>query len=126
MSMIYYPVWVIRYDYQQRMYICTVDGVTGQVLSGRAPGDPLFQSLAVTAGTSVGGIAAAGGIIALAEFGTELGIAGIIFGILALGATYWFFRHGSEIVQGDFPDKKKMPGIRDMQDVGKLIQEAYR
>ena len=56
MSMIYYPVWVVRYAYRDRMYLNTVDGVSGVVLSGRAPGDPLFQSLAVTAGTSIGGL----------------------------------------------------------------------
>lgn len=126
MSMIYYPVWVIRYNYQERMYLATVDGVTGRVLSGRAPGDPLFQSLAVTAGTSVGGIAAAAGVIGLVDYGTELGAAGIIFGLVVLGATYWFFRHGSEIVQGDFTDKKKMVGMKEMGDIGKLIQGAYR
>jgi len=126
MSLIHYPIWVVRYTYQDRMYLSTVDGVTGRVLSGRAPGDPLFQSLAVTAGTSVGGLAAAAGVIGLVEYGTELGAAGIIFGLIVLGATYWFFRHGSEIVQGDFTDKQKMAGIKDMQNIGKLIQGAYR
>lgn len=126
MSMIYYPVWVIRYMYRERMYLLTVDGVTGQVLSGRAPGDPLFQSLAVTAGTSVGGLAAAGSIIFLANGGGEIGIAGIIFGLAVLGVTYWFFRHGSEIVEGDFSDRKRMPNMKEMTDIGKMISGAYR
>ncbi len=107
-SMIYYPVWVVRYTYQDRMYMATVDGVTGRMLSGRAPGDPLYQSLAVTAGTSLGGLAAAGGIITLISFDSEVGIAGVILGLIVFGATYWFFRHGSEIVQGEFPDRKEL------------------
>jgi DNA-directed RNA polymerase subunit RPC12/RpoP len=125
-ALIYYPVWVVRYTYRDRMYILTVDGVTGLVLSGRAPGDPLFQSLAVTAGTSLGGLAAAGGILFTISSGSEFGIAGVIFGLIVLGATYFFFRHGSEIIEGDFPDKKKMMNLKQMADIGKTIGGAYR
>ncbi|MDW5563634.1 MAG: hypothetical protein SA339_10445 [Methanomassiliicoccus sp.] len=125
-SIIYYPVWVVRYTYQDRMYILTVDGVTGQVLSGRAPGDPLFQSLAVTAGTSVGGLAAAGGILFTVEAGSEFGIAGVIFGFIILGLTYVFFRHGSEIIEGDFPDRRKAVDLKQIEDIGRMIGGAYR
>lgn len=125
-SMIYYPVWVVRYSYLDRMYILTVDGVTGEVLSGRAPGDPLFQSLAVTAGTSIGGLAAAGGILFTIGAGNEIGIVGVIGGLIILGLTYFFFRHGSEIIQGDFTDKKKPLDLKAMTDVGKQIGGLYR
>jgi DNA-directed RNA polymerase subunit RPC12/RpoP len=125
-SMIYYPIWVIRYNYHDRMYIATVDGVTGQVLSGRAPGDPLFQSLAVTAGTSIGGLAAAGGILFSAGSGSEYGIAGVVIGLIVLGATYMFFRHGSEIIQGDFTDKKTVLNVKELAQIGKAVGGAYR
>ena len=126
LSMIYYPVWVVRYNYQDRMYIATVDGVTKQVLSGRAPGDSLYQSLAVTAGTSIGGLAAAGGIMAAYYIQPELGIAGIIIGLLAMSVTYWFFRHGSEITQGDFSDRKANPLTKTGQGLGGLLKEVTR
>ncbi len=121
LSMIYYPVWVARYTYQGRMYIATVDGVTGQMLSGRAPGDPLYQSLAVTAGTSLGGLAAAGGIIAAVSFQSEIGIAGIILGLIVLGGTYWFFRHGSEMIEGDFADRKQLLELKNAKDLSGLL-----
>jgi hypothetical protein len=126
LSMIYYPVWVVRYDYKDRMYLLTVDGVTGTPLSGRAPGDALFQSLAVTAGTSIGGLAAAGGVIATSETGSELGLAGVIFGLFALGATYYFFRHGSEIIEGDFTDRKQFVNLHQIDQIGKVLGGAYR
>ncbi len=125
-SMVYYPIWVVRYTYQERMYILTVDGVTGQVLSGRAPGDPMFQSLAVTAGTSIGGLAAAGGVLFAIDAGSELGVAGVILGFIILGVTYAFFRHGSEIIEGDFADRRKAIDLKQVGEVGRMIGGAYR
>ncbi len=124
-SMIYYPVWVLRYNYLDRMYLLTVDGVTGKVLSGRAPGDALFQSLAITAGTSIGGLAAAGGAMILPTEG-QIGIGLIIGGLAVLMAMYYFFRHGSERADGDFADQKKAPNLKDLADIGKMVQGAYR
>ncbi len=125
LSMAYYPVWVIRYQYRDRMYLCTVDGVTGQVLSGRAPGDPLFQSLAVTAGTSIGGLAAAAGLI-FSNGSGEIAIGGIAVGLAVLYLTYRFFRHGSEIIEGDFKEKKASVGsaFKQIQDVSRQIQQG--
>ncbi|MDD1772497.1 MAG: hypothetical protein LUQ09_06200 [Methanomassiliicoccales archaeon] len=114
-SQIYYPVWVVRYSYGERMYMATVDGVTGNVLSGRAPGDPLYQSLAVTGGTSLGGLIAAAGLIvgAGSDDGTIM-FGGVIVGLVILGVTYMFFRHGSEIIEGDFEDKKMKNPLKDI------------
>ncbi len=127
LSLTYYPTWVVRYAYRDRMYMSTVDGVTGQVLSGRAPGDPLFQSLAVTAGTSIGGLGAALGIIFAGE---DLRIAaiGLAFGLAILYVTYRFFRHGSEIVEGDFKEKKASTkeSFKQLQGIAKQLQEGYR
>jgi len=107
LSMIYYPVWVVRYAYGERMYMATIDGVTGNVLSGRAPGDPLYQSLAVTGGTSIGGLIGAAGLaFGIGAEDVTIAIGGLVVGAVILGFTYMFFRHGSEIIDGDFDDKK--------------------
>lgn len=128
MSIIYYPIWVVRYSYRNRMYMATVDGVTGRVLSGRAPGDPLFQSLAITVGSAVGGIAAAGGILAagLASGSNNSGyvaIGGLILGAAVLFFTYRFFRNGSEIIEGEFSDRtaKTSDTIKDLTNLAKQL-----
>lgn len=127
LSMVYYPVWVVRYKYRDRMYMTGVDGVTGQVMSGRAPGDPLFQSLAVTGGTSLGGIIAAAGLI-FANGSGEIAIAGIAVGLAVLYVTYRFFRHGSEIVEGEFKEKKASAkqSLKEIGDIAKQIQGGIR
>ena len=124
LTLIYYPVWVVRYNYRDRMYMDTVDGVTGQVLSGRAPGDPMFQSLAVTAGTSIGGLIAAGAIIfSGSQNDYRIALAGLAVGAIILFLTYRFFRHGSEIVQGEFKEKKSLAdSLKQVQQLGKQLE----
>jgi hypothetical protein len=106
------------------MYMDTVDGVTGQVLSGRAPGDPMFQSLAVTAGTSIGGLIAAGAIIfSGSQNDYRIALAGLAVGAIILFLTYRFFRHGSEIVQGEFKEKKSLAdSLKQVQQLGKQLE----
>ncbi|UCE44875.1 MAG: hypothetical protein JSU93_05645 [Methanobacteriota archaeon] len=127
LSMVYYPVWVVRYEYRERMYLTTVDGVTGMLLSGRAPGDPLFQSLAITAGSSVGGLLAALGIM-LSTVRAEVAFGGILAGLAVLYLTYRFFRHGSEIIEGDFRHKPASMSqtVKEFQDIARTLQGDYR
>lgn len=123
LSMIYYPVWVVRYNYRDRMYMDTIDGVTGQVLSGRAPGDPLFQSLAVTAGSAGGGLIAAAGML----FGSEdirIALGGLAAGLIVLFLAYRFFRHGSERVEGEFKHKPASiaDAMKQVQQLSKTLE----
>ena len=61
-GLIFYPIWMARYKYQERMYFATVDGITGKVLSGRAPGDYMWRSLVMTGGMAVGGFGSCFGL----------------------------------------------------------------
>lgn len=111
MQVIFYPIWIVRYAYSDRMYFATVDGVTGDVLSGRAPGDNLFRSIAMGTGMLVGGMgtcfSAYVGLVLMATssdssegvFVVPLIMIGACLAI-AFGA-FGFFRHGSEMTTGD-------------------------
>lgn len=122
LSMIYYPIWVVRYNYKDRMYFDSVDGVTGQVLSGRAPGDPMFQALAATAGASVGGLIAAAGII-FSNGAAEIAAIGVVVGFVVLYIAYRWFRHGSEVIQGDFKEKKSLASaLSQVKQVSKSLE----
>jgi hypothetical protein len=130
MSVIYYPIWVVRYSYRDRMYVVTVDGVSGQVLSGRAPGDPLYQSMAITGGTAVAGLVSGFGLVfAALEVGGSSGyiaIFALAIGAGVLYATYRFFRNGSEMIEGEFQGKKgEMGNPLDMGEILKTL-EGFR
>jgi hypothetical protein len=95
------------------------------VLSGRAPGDPLYQALAATAGASIGGLIAAVGI--LVGTGTDdirITLGGLAVGAIVLGISYLFFRHGSERAQGDFKDKGMSAGdaVKQLQQLGSQLK----
>jgi len=93
------------------------------VLSGRAPGDPLYQALAATAGASVGGLIAAVGIM-LGTADAKFAIGGLAVGAIVLGISYLFFRHGSERAQGDFKDKGMSAGdaVKQLQQLGSQLK----
>ncbi|MGA9140620.1 MAG: hypothetical protein WBZ29_10375 [Methanocella sp.] len=106
LSVIFYPVWVVRYTYAERMYFATVDGVTGVVLSGRAPGDNLWRSIAMSAGMAAAGIGLSfcawlGIVGGGSEGSVGAAIVGIIVCLGIAGGTFAFFRYGSEMTTGD-------------------------
>ncbi len=109
LTLLYYPVWMLRYKYAGRMYFVTLDGVTGKVLSGRAPGDSIKRSVAMAAGMFIGGFGSALGLRLLVETGLAggdngLAMAGIVVIIACLCIAGWafsFFRYGAEVTTGD-------------------------
>lgn len=106
-TLAFLPVWIVRYEYRGRAYFATFDGVTGESISGRAPGDPLAQSLAMAGGSALGGFAIALGIwasgLGLLDQPWVPAVAGLVLGLFAWAGAFWFFRFGSEIVEGDLP-----------------------
>ncbi|MFQ6107828.1 MAG: hypothetical protein ACE5QF_09650 [Thermoplasmata archaeon] len=107
--LVYYPIWMVRYNYRERSYFVTVDGVTGKTLSGRAPGDPLFQGLVATGGSAIGGLLASLGLYFGLLLESEVSYIAVVGGVGLAYLSYRFFRLGSEIVQGDIesPYKKR-------------------
>lgn len=104
LSLVFYPIWVVRYKYSGRMYFCTIDGVTSKVLAGRAPGDTLMRSIALTLGMFAGGFGSALGLRAMGYVHGDSALyvgGGIIVVCLAIAfICFRFFRYGSEVTQG--------------------------
>ena len=48
-SLYYYPFWVVRYPFNGSYYRFVVDGLTGQIIKGRAPENRLWSSLVAQA-----------------------------------------------------------------------------
>jgi DNA-directed RNA polymerase subunit RPC12/RpoP len=106
-SIVYYPLWIVRYVFKNRTYQVVVDGEDGTICYGKAPGNNLYRAVAGIFGTALGtflltffgifaivgdGDSAKGAIIAY--------IFAIIFGIILIGWGYKKFRYGGEVEQG--------------------------
>ena len=107
-----YPFWVIRYRYRGRGYLAVLDGATGTVVSGRAPGDVLYKGLAGAAGSVAGGglIAVSAVTIPTVGFDIEgilLAAFPLIIGMVVIAWTYDVFRYGSEIIVDDLSRNRR-------------------
>lgn len=102
-SLVYYPVWIGRYEYRNRHYQVVVDGVNGKVMYGKAPGNHLYRAgmlvLAMAAGNFilVNGTALAGFLTSDSDDGAGLLLLPILLGIGLIIAGYRAFRYGEEV-----------------------------
>lgn len=104
-NLVYYPLWVLRYLYRGRAFQVVVDGYTGQVLYGKAPGSTFYRALVLVGGMLLGSFLAVDvsfGVFALAfemDGDTPATLILIGLGMIAAGfgimiAAYRKFRYG--------------------------------
>lgn len=53
-GLVYYPLWVLRYEYRGRTFQVVVDGFSGEALYGKAPGSLYFRAGALVGGMALG------------------------------------------------------------------------
>jgi hypothetical protein len=104
-GLVYYPLWVLRYLYRGRAFQVVVDGYSGQVLYGKAPGNTLYRAAMLVGGMALGAILAvdiSAGAFALA-FNVEgrgggffffVGLAMLVAGFGMMLSAYRRFRYG--------------------------------
>lgn len=118
LSIVYYPLWVVRYAYRQRNYQVVVDGVTSEVLYGKAPGNIFYRAAALVGGLAAGNFILVNGTLAMAagfadssdSDGGWLILAPIVIGLALIIAGYRAFRYGEEVEQIEGKVKKAVTG----------------
>ncbi|MFQ5528385.1 MAG: hypothetical protein ACE5GX_19290 [Thermoanaerobaculia bacterium] len=99
LSVIYYPLWIVRYHYRQRAYQILVDAEDGTLAYGKAPGNDFFRA-AVLVVAEAAAMFVATTAIQLADQGC-LAVAAV-FGI-GLSIVLWgwkHFRYGGVVIEG--------------------------
>ena len=105
-SLIYYPLWIVRYSYKERSYQAVADGVSGEILYGKAPGNIWYRALMLTGAMALGNFLLVNGtmfalrIAALAEDLDEAAALVVLPAALGLGAIvagYRAFRFGEMV-----------------------------
>jgi hypothetical protein len=102
-GLVYYPLWVLRYLYRGRAFQVVVDGSSGKVLYGRAPGNTLYRAGVLVGGMALGAFLAvdATSFIISQSSGKDSGPGWLVL-VLFLGglglmvAAYRAFRYGEQ------------------------------
>lgn len=127
MGLVYYPLYVLRYLYRGRSFQVAVDGLTGKVLYGKAPGNTWFRAGIMVAGMALGAFlmvdvcAAVSYFSILAASSDNDALGGLIFaglavlaGVGAITAGYRRFRYG-EVFEFRAHEKQKRRTDRRME-----------
>lgn len=104
-SIVYFPLWVIRYVFNNRIYQVLIDAASGEVSYGKAPGNTLFRAIMGIIGTAAGMFLATFFEIFFmsrepGKFHFAFYIACLIAGIALMRSSYKKFRYGGEIIEG--------------------------
>jgi hypothetical protein len=93
-SVVYYPLWVVRYRFRGRSYQALVDGEDGSLAYGKAPGNDLFRALMLV-GSEAAACFLATSAVQWAFTGDVDNPLGLILGAGAIGLAVlaWGFRH---------------------------------
>jgi hypothetical protein len=83
-GLVYYPLWVLRYLYRGRAFQVVVDGFSGQVLYGKAPGSTLFRAGVLVGGMALGAFLAVDISALIAYFALQLEDGDAVLGVGAL------------------------------------------
>lgn len=115
-ALVYYPIWIGRYNYRNRTYQVAVDGVTGDVMYGRAPGSSLYRAAALVVGLAAGNLVLINGTILAGsliddEDGLGLLLLPVLFGLGLILYGYRSFRFGEEVEDKPREHQKEGVGI---------------
>jgi hypothetical protein len=123
-GLVYYPVWVLRYLYHGRSFQIVVDGHSGKVLYGKAPGNTLYRAAILVGGMALGAVLAVDIASLIFAFGDEdSGMAGLgvfVLGLIVMGAAYRLFRYGEQYEYRFGGKKKKKASGRRLEGLPQL------
>ncbi|RCK73170.1 MAG: hypothetical protein ANABAC_0057 [Anaerolineae bacterium] len=130
-GIVYYPLWILRYLYRGRAYQVAIDGHSGLILYGKAPGNTLYRAAILVGGMALGALIAFDIPTLLLYFGRnsdEIDGLLVLSGIALLGglsvmyAAYRAFRYGEEY---EFRWKKSLSSVEWIpQQLLKPLSEA--
>jgi hypothetical protein len=122
-GLVYYPLWVLRYLYRGRAFQVVVDGYSGKVLYGKAPGNTLYRAAALVAGMALGAVLAVDAPALILSSASDsdgaFGLAAILFlaGLGIMAAAYRAFRFGEQYEYRSGPVKLTAQIGKSLTDV---------
>jgi hypothetical protein len=134
MGLVYYPLWVIRYRYRGRAFQVVLDGYSGKILYGKAPGSTLYRAAVLVGGMAAGAFLAVDASALALWLGSQgdgngsgmLFIGGLVLLVAGFGlmlAAYRKFRYGE---QYEFRrQRRRGGGEKGLFDID-MMKDVYR
>lgn len=130
LGLVYYPLWVLRYVYRGRAFQVAIDGFTGAVLYGKAPGSSFNRALILVGGMAAGAFVAVDVAALAAYVGINLegegvlmflggALAAVAAGIGFMVSAYRRFRYGEIFEYRGHQGAKKR---RTRKKIGEVYQ----
>jgi hypothetical protein len=119
-TLVYYPLWIVRYKYKERIYQISADAETLQLLYGRAPGNNLYRVGVLLGSMMLGNLLLSAALRGAFDDGTLAAIGGSIV-LMLIG--FRKFRMGGE-VKIEQKDKMKKDNISGMFDQIKTLMNT--
>jgi hypothetical protein len=93
-GLVYYPLWVLRYLYRGRAFQVVVDGSSGKVLYGKAPGNVLYRAAVLVGGMILGAFLAVDvpGLVFSQSRSNNSGGFALVILVVGLGLMYGAYR----------------------------------
>lgn len=130
---VYYPLWVIRYLYRDRAFQVVVDGFSGKVLYGKAPGNVIYRAAALVGGMALGAFLAvdvpAFILMSSSNSSSNDNPLGFVLALFAVGLgmmafAYRTFRYGEHYEYGGAKFDLKQFTSGDYGDVFRMAMKA--
>ncbi len=121
LSIVYYPLWALRYKVRERNYQVVVDGISGKLLYGRAPGSTLYRVSMFVGSLMIGNlILTSSARMYFESSSSEFFIVTALAGAALILFGFFKFRYGGEVVEGG----KKAFNKDDFQNAMKAISSG--
>jgi len=100
-ALVYHPLWVLRYLFRGRAFQVVVDGISGDILYARAPGNTLYRAATLVFGMALGAFLAIDGPVFVVYNSNDddilmLALALLVVGFGIMFYAYRTFRHGEQ------------------------------
>jgi hypothetical protein len=131
-ALVYHPLWVLRYLFRGRSFQVVVDGYSGQILYGKAPGNTLYRALVLVGGMAIGAFTAID-INAAILYNSDnhdvgwLPLALLVIGFGIMFTAYRTFRRGEQYEYRQAGSKGalgSLPGSVDIQNILETVSST--
>jgi hypothetical protein len=121
-ALVYHPLWVLRYLFRGRAFQVVVDGYSGEILYGKAPGNTVYRAAVLVLGMALGALLAVDGPAFIIASSRDDDIIWVALALLVAGAGLMFgayrkFRHGEHY-------EFRRVGPRSALNLGELTELA--